>query len=100
MSYNPITIGKAWLIASNPTPEQKDLSIKRYSICLDCEYYKKSRPITHDEYCSVCLCPISKKIFSDNFNECPKGKWESVDIEFESIVKKEHPVEKTKKTIL
>lgn len=100
MSFNPIDIGKAWIIAANPTEEQKNLSIKRYSICLRCDFYKKSRPITHDEYCAVCLCPISKKIFSDNFSECPKGKWLDVDTEFEFILRKESKVSKTKKTIL
>lgn len=100
MSYNPIEIGRAWIIAANPTEPQKNLSVKRYSICLDCAHYKKSRPITHDEYCGVCLCPISKKIFSDKFNECPKGKWESVDTEFQSILKKESIQVKNKKTML
>lgn len=100
MSFNPIEIGRAWIIAANPTESQKELSQKRYSVCLECTHYNKSRPITHDEYCEVCLCPIAKKIFSDIFNECPKGKWESVDIEFENILKKQPTKVKNKKTIL
>lgn len=100
MSYNPITIGKAWLIAANPTKEQKELSVKRYSICLKCNHYKKSRPITHDEYCGVCLCPLAKKIFSDTFNECPKGHWENVDTKYQNILNKKPTEAKTKKTIL
>lgn len=100
MSFNPIEIGRAWIIASNPTEIQKELAQKRYSICIECSYYKKSRPITHDEYCSVCLCPIYKKIFSDNHNECPKENWLSVDNEYIDILKK-HPTKvKNNKTIL
>lgn len=100
MSFNPIEIGRAWIIAANPTDVQMELSQKRYSICIECEYYKKSRPITHDEYCGICLCPISKKIFSDNFNECPKEKWLSIDTEYKRILR-EHQIQiKNKKTIL
>ena len=100
MSFNPIEIGRAWIIAVNPTNIQKELALQRYSICVECSHYKKSRPITHDEHCGICLCPLSKKIFSDNFNECPKGKWESADTKFESILKKKPIQSKNKKTIL
>ena len=100
MSFNPIEIGRAWLIAANPTDIQKELAEKRYSICVECSHYNKSRPITHDEYCGVCFCPLSKKIFSDNFSECPKEKWLSIDTEYKNILK-EGPVKiKNNKTIL
>jgi hypothetical protein len=100
MSFNPIEIGRAWIIAANPTNIQKELAQQRYSVCIECSHYKKSRPITHDEHCGVCLCPLSKKIFSNIFNECPKGKWKSVDTKFENILRKKPIEEKNKKTIL
>jgi hypothetical protein len=100
MSFNPIEIGRAWIIAANPSDNQKELAQKRYSICIECTHYKKSRPITHDEYCGVCLCPLSKKIYSDNFNECPKGNWLEVDKKFMNILKTLSTEAKTKKTIL
>lgn len=100
MSFNPIEIGRAWIIAANPTPAQKELAHKRYSICIECSHYKKSRPITHDEHCGVCLCPLSKKIFSAEFNECPKEKWLSVDTEYTDILRHKPIQVKNKKTIL
>ena len=32
--------------------------------------------------CKECGCPIKKKVFSDDFNDCPLGKWEEVDSEY------------------
>ncbi len=72
-------IAIAWITAANPTPRQKELAEKRYEICKGCEYYGKSRPITGEEYCTDCLCPISKKIFSKNFDACPKHYWLEVE---------------------
>lgn len=73
----------AWAVSFNPTPEQKLLAEKRYEICLGCNYYGKSRPITGDEYCKKCLCPIQRKVYTQKENEtCPLNKWESVENEF------------------
>jgi hypothetical protein len=83
-------IAIAWITAANPTPRQKELAEKRYEKCKGCEYFNKRRPVTGDEYCTVCSCPISKKIFSKNFDACPKHYWLEV----------EEPYFKTEKSIL
>lgn len=73
----------AWSVSLNPTEEQKELAEKRYEICLGCEFYGKERAVTKDEYCKKCLCPIKKKIFTQEINDtCPLNKWESVEKEF------------------
>lgn len=70
----------AWAVSFNPTPEQKLLAEKRYEICLGCEFYGKSRPITGDEYCKKCLCPIQKKVYTQRKGEtCPLNKWDTVE---------------------
>ena len=66
MEFDLIEIAKSWITAANPSEEQSQLARKRYQICLRCDKYRKSRPITHDEYCSACTCPISKKYFPIN----------------------------------
>jgi len=83
-------IAIAWITAANPTPKQKELAEKRYEICKGCEYFGKSRPITGEEYCIECNCPLSKKVFSREFDACPKNKW----------IKVETPYFKSEKTIL
>ena len=72
-------IAQAWIVAARPNSKQKELAQKRYSICLDCEHFRKSRPITHDEYCNECLCPLDKKIFTQTNNACPLDKWKDID---------------------
>lgn len=100
MEFDLIEIAKSWITAANPSEEQSQLAKKRYQICLRCDKYRKSRPITHDEYCSACTCPISKKIFSNKFNACPNNYWLSAENEYESILKKESIKTKNKKTII
>jgi ribosomal protein L37E len=76
----------AWIISFNPNEEQKTLALNRVNICDTCEYkkYVIKKPI-----CSACGCPLSKKIFSEKQNACPKGKWDDVDDEFFTKVKSE-----------
>jgi len=70
----------AWIISFNPSKERKELAEKRYEICIGCEYYEESRPITRDEHCKKCGCPIKKKIFTEKTNEsCPLNKWSHLD---------------------
>lgn len=70
----------AWVVSFNPTKEQKELAEKRYEICLGCEHYGKKRPVTGDEYCKKCLCPIQKKVYTQKTNDtCPLKKWEDAD---------------------
>jgi hypothetical protein len=72
----------AWIISFNPTDEQKELAEKRYEICLGCEHYGKNRPITREEYCKKCLCPIQKKVYTQKMGEtCPLNKWDVVEKE-------------------
>ena len=69
----------AWIISINPNEEQKTLALNRANICNTCEYkkYVIKKPI-----CSACGCPITKKVFSEKQNACPKGKWADVDSKF------------------
>lgn len=87
-------IYKAWIIANNPTETQLLTAEARQSICNTCPSRKK---IT-DNFkigivCGECGCPISKKIFSPTFNDCPLKKWKEVDEKFGMV-------EKNKKTII
>lgn len=83
-----VTIAEAWVVAANPKDWQKELANSRYAICLECEHYRKTRPVTNDEHCSDCGCPISKKIFSQKINECPKDKWLPVENEYKNKLHK------------
>ena len=69
----------AWIISINPNEEQKTLALNRANICNTCEYkkYVIKKPI-----CSACGCPITKKVFSEKQNACPKGKWADVDSKY------------------
>jgi hypothetical protein len=70
----------AWITSFNPTAEQKLLAEKRYEICLGCDQYGKSRPVTGDEYCKKCLCPIQKKVYTSKLNDsCPLNRWDGIE---------------------
>jgi hypothetical protein len=88
-------IAKAWIIAYNPSKEQKILAENRFTICDNCPSKKTiSDKIKISIVCGECGCPISKKIFSPEFNACPLKKWENVDKAF-------HPqTQKASKTFL
>jgi hypothetical protein len=75
MAFNVGEIVTAWITAAKPNPNQKKLAEARYKICLGCEFYGEKRPITGDAYCKDCHCPISKKIFSQEYDACPKHFW-------------------------
>lgn len=85
MSFDLIEIAKSWLIAANPSTLQKEIAQKRYSTCLQCEHYRKTRAVTHDEYCDDCGCPLSKKIFSPRFSACPQHKWLDIDTQYKEV---------------
>jgi hypothetical protein len=77
-------IAQAWIISAKPNPAQKKLAEERYDICIHCEHFGESRPITGEEYCKDCLCPLSKKIFTtlthlSEDKSCPKDKWKDVE---------------------
>lgn len=89
--FNKISeIAIAWITAANPTPEQKELAEKRYQICKGCEHFGAPGSIRRYEHCKSCGCPLGKKIFSQEFDACPKHHWLEV----------ETPHFKTKKSIL
>lgn len=85
MGFDLKEIAQSWLIAANPSTIQKELAKKRYSTCLECEHYRETRPITHDEHCDDCGCPLSKKIFSPKFDACKLHKWLDVDTQYKGI---------------
>jgi ribosomal protein L37E len=70
-----VEIAKAWIIAANPNPEQKLLAETRASVCDACP--NKTHNETIDlHYCSLCGCPLNKKIFSPaGPNACPDKRW-------------------------
>jgi len=77
---NILEIINAWIIAENPTTEQKELSQKRAEICDSCEFKKeKIKGLKISIICSECGCPLSKKIFTHKYDPCPQHKWNKVD---------------------
>lgn len=59
--------------AYNPSKELKETAEKRLAICMDCEKWVKG--VIRD-YCSVCGCTTSVKVFSPKgVNACPEKKW-------------------------
>lgn len=74
-----VDITDAWITASNPTLEQKNLAEARWNICIQCAEFREKRDITGEPYCFDCKCPLQKKIFTRTYNECPQKKWEEVD---------------------
>jgi hypothetical protein len=72
-------IASAWIIAANPTLEEKELAEKRLNVCNGCEYRQENENIIEFYYCGICLCPLNKKIFSlknPEVNPCPANKWD------------------------
>lgn len=73
----------AWITAYRPSEEQVLLAKKRSEVCENCPSRKTiTTKLDIGVICSECGCPITKKVFSSNFNECPLGKWKDVDTEF------------------
>jgi hypothetical protein len=74
-------IAEAWIIAASPTDKQLKLAADRYEICKTCSNLETALERTKLEYlkCSMCGCPISKKIFTATYSACPDNKW--IDVE-------------------
>jgi len=70
-------IVEAWAISIHPNTEQKNRAILRYTVCKMCEYNKPT-PV-FGESCSLCGCPLDKKIFSTRKGACDIGKWDKID---------------------
>jgi len=83
----------AWVIAANPTPEQIKLADARLKICNKCEFIGH-RQLTGNPFCKDCGCPLKKKIFSREYNACPKNYWLEVEDSdlFKSTRKKDNTV--------
>jgi hypothetical protein len=80
MDLNFKKIYKAWITSYFPNETQKLLAEKRNEICEACP----SRKVLIDKLklgvvCGECGCPLTKKIFSNDFNDCPLKKWKEVD---------------------
>jgi hypothetical protein len=80
MNFDFKKITKAWFDSYFGSEKQKELAIKRALICETCP----SRIVVNEPTglltrCKECGCPIKKKIFSKDFNDCPLKKWESAD---------------------
>jgi hypothetical protein len=81
----------AWVIATNPSPEQLKLAEARLNVCNGCEYIgygKKGNP-----KCNECGCPLQKKIFSAKHDACPLHKW--IDVENSNLYKDTQKINKT-----
>ena len=83
MDFDFKKITKAWFDSYFGSDKQKELAIKRISVCEVCP----SRKVTTTgidllTLCGECGCPIKKKIFSAEFNDCPLGKWQDVDSQY------------------
>jgi hypothetical protein len=86
MDLNFKKIYNAWIIAYKPTPEQKLLAEKRNEICDECPSKKVlTNKLKIGVVCGECGCPITKKIFSIDFNDCPLKKWEKVDTMYQTF---------------
>lgn len=76
---------EAWMIANNPTDEQKELAELRANVCENCP--SNIKVVFH--LCNECGCPIAKKIFTNDFNACPLQKWNEIDDKYFPNRKKE-----------
>jgi hypothetical protein len=80
---NFLEIIEAWMIAGNPTKIQKELAYNRAEICESCEFKKEIlKGVKMTTICNECGCPISKKIFTNNYDPCPKHKWAELDEQY------------------
>ena len=70
----------AWKISRNPTINQEELAKLRLDVCLGCEFRKEIvKGLKWSALCGKCGCPLSKKVFSPNYNACPEKLWGEID---------------------
>ncbi len=74
-----LNIIKAWGVSYFATDLQKQRAEERMEICNSCDFIRQV-PVGY--ICGKCLCPISKKVYSLKYNDCPEKKWKEVDIKF------------------
>lgn len=69
-------IAIAWYNTIFKPEDGRELSDRRFQVCLGCEHIKENE-IGKFFYCGACGCPLVSKIRSPKAKEaCPKGKWE------------------------
>lgn len=80
MDFDLKKISKAWYDSYFGPDSLKELAKKRTEICNSCpDRGVALEGITPFPKCNLCGCPISKKVFSNVYNDCPAKKWESID---------------------
>lgn len=88
MNFNPIEIINSWIISFNPNETEIKLSKERINVCLQCDFKKE---VFHNKewsyYCGPCGCPLYKKIFTDQYGSCPKGKWNFIEDNYKNHLK-------------
>lgn len=63
----------SYLTKYTATEEQRELASKRLEVCTACEHWKHS---AIRDYCDLCGCTTSGKVFSPKGAEaCPMKKW-------------------------
>jgi hypothetical protein len=63
----------SYLTKYTATEEQKKIAEKRLKICARCEFWVQGAV---RDYCSVCGCTTSAKVFSPKGSSaCPKNMW-------------------------
>lgn len=73
-------ISSAWWDSYFGPEDLKELAKQRLEICEACPSRKVAfRKLLPFPQCSECGCPIGKKVFSYQQNDCPLKKWDSVD---------------------
>lgn len=83
MKINPKEIINAWITSFNPSADEKSMAEKREKICLECPSYNTVfKDKTWSAFCGECGCPISKKVYTKEYNACPLKKWENVDNDY------------------
>ena len=91
MTFNISEIVKAWVTAANPNDVQRELAEERLDICMKCEFRKE---VIHNKewsaLCGKCGCPISKKIFTDQYGSCPLNKWNLIEDKYKLHLKKKN----------
>lgn len=75
-------IATAWWDSYFGPENIKELAEARLAICEVCPSRRVAlRKLVPFPQCSECGCPLGKKVFSPQYNDCPLGKWEKVDSE-------------------
>ena len=83
MGFSISKIVEAWSISFNPNDKQKELAEKRWSICETCPHKVETFKNKEWSYiCGACGCPLKKKVFTNEYDACPKGFWADVEKEY------------------